>query len=98
MNRQAICPGEIIDVDKHVEIVAGFEDNSKLENPQIPRWQQSFNIQPRSVIDMRGPGFSPEMQTAYWGTDNCLYGNPSIYPIMAPPVFARPNHDYQSMC
>ena len=84
-------------MDTHVEIIAGFDDNSKSEKSQTPLWQQSFNIKPRSVIDMRGPGFSAPMQTAYWSTDNCLYGNPSIYPIIAPPVFYKPNKEYTSM-
>lgn len=91
-----MCPGEIMNVDDKVEIVAGFDDNSKHDNPQMPRWKQSFNIAPKSIIDMRGPGFSPPMQTAYWGTDNCLYGNPSKYPLMAPPAFTTPNKEYQS--
>ena len=98
MIRQPVCPGEIVTVDEKVEIVAGFDDNSKHEKDQTPQWQQSFEIAPKRIVDMRGPGFSPPMQTAYWGTDNCLYGNPNQYPIMAPPVFLTPNHDYQSMC
>ena len=63
----------------------------------MPKWQQSFAIKPRSVVDMRGPGFAPAMQTAYWGTDNCLYGNPREYPIMAPPYWSKPPKDYTSM-
>lgn len=98
MIRQPVCPGEIVNVDEKVEIVAGFDDNSKHEKDQTPQWQQSFEIAPKRIVDMRYPGFSPAMQTAYWGTDNCLYGNPNKYPIMAPPVFLTPNHDYQSMC
>lgn len=63
----------------------------------MPLWLQSFRIEPRSIIDMKGPGFSAPMQTAYWGTDNCLYGNPNQYPIIAPPVFYKPNKEYVSM-
>lgn len=87
-----------MNVDPDVQIVAGFDDNSKADKAQMPQWQQSFTIAPKSIIDMRGPGFAAPMQVAYWGTDNCLYGNPQPYPIIAPATWYKPNKEYTSMC
>lgn len=88
VNRQTLCPGSSLDVDPQVEIIAGFDENSKREPTGVPLWQESFVIQPRIKVDIPLPTYSQDMPTAYWGDDNCLYAPIQIYPTLfpAPPV------------
>ena len=96
-NRQTLCPGRSLDVDPQVEIIAGFDENSKSEATGVPLWQESFVIQPRKKLDIAPPGFNQDMPTAYWGDDNCLYAPVQIYPISIPypPVLLNFNSNDQ---
>lgn len=86
-----------MEVQPQVEIVAGFDDNSKRYDVWVPLWQESFVIEPRIQVDLHIPGYSQEMKTAYWGDDNCLYAPMQIYPnwFPAPPVVVLHNSNDQ---
>ena len=76
-----------MDVDPQIEIIAGFDRNSKSEATGTPLWQESFVIQPGiKTVDI--PAYSQEIKTAHWGDDNCLYAPMQIYPswFLVPPV------------
>lgn len=84
-------------MDPKVEIIAGFDENSKREPTGVPLWQESFVIEPRIKLDGSLPGFNQEMKTAYWGDDNCLYAPVQIYPniLPFPPVVLNFNSNDQ---
>lgn len=73
-----------MDVDPQVEIIAGFDNNSKGEPTGKPLWQQSFVIESRIKVDIPIATFNQEMKTAYWGDDNCLYAPVQIFPLITP--------------
>lgn len=87
VQRQTLCPGKSMDVDPQIEIIAGFDENSKSEATGTPLWQESFVIEP-GIKTISLPAFDQEMKSAHWGSDNCLYAPIQIYPswIPAPPV------------
>lgn len=97
VNRHALCPGKSMDVDPQVEIIAGFDNNSKREATGVPIWQESFVIQARKKFDFDVPTLSQDMPTAYWGDDNCLYAPTQIYPnaLPFPPVVFNFNKNDQ---
>lgn len=86
-----------MEVDPQVEIIAGFDDNSKSEQTGTPFWQESFVIAPRIKVDITIPGYDQNMPTAYWGDDNCLYAPMKIYPswFPTPPVLGFFNSNDQ---
>ena len=96
LNKDAICPGTVVDVENEVTIMAGFTDNSAAQATETPAWvEKTYKLQRRIPNDvqfgqthMKWIGLTDDILKVTFQSDNCLYIRIQVYPwwFPAPPL------------